>query len=1716
MRLSALIVFAILLATVLPLAAAEDTPAQPALAEDVCTAPFNLLVPGDLVREHGHLDLVSHYADAANHLRVACEATSLSVVAVAGGEETAVGSATYPKLAPGAEIVVMLRAGGVAVSIGAETVMRAPVELTDGGGWGVLSPAGIAPDEIIFQPIGDVIFSDDFMRVPGEPGLWEDLRGQWRLAALESARYSANAFTLVGRATGAGTALTAAGHWFWEDCTVEASVRPGEGSGGFGVGLGLHDENGLHLLRFVPRDGTDGALQIVRVRGGEEEILATEPARAHLDEWHRLALSAVGEQLVGTLDGAELLSVTDPTLAPGQALLWVSGEAPVAFDDVTVYSGSRLDRAPTVLSHSAQSADPTAAPFINDQYMHEWADERDQWVSGRASAWHSGYFWGDVELAWQAEPTALGRGATMHICVPADGSALAPPADMIPGYHLQLTPEDQTLKVALRRHDASVGEATVPLPAASTEIVLRRTGALVEALVAGQVVASLTDETPLGGGKVGLVCARARSETSRLQIISWNLMDSTFRAAPTNWHTSGGLWQVTSRWACTPRWAWFQGRADDLASIWTRRAIRGDFVVEFFAGFSMDQPWAPFYQHPGNICVTLCGQNATPGSGYSMIFAGWRNRATGIFRRDALVAQTPAFTMPDILDSLGGAGNREEAHKLHNEWWHIRAERFGGTVRMFVDGKLAATFEDTDPLADGTVGIWTLDNGLTVARARIYYEGSEIPSLQPGLAEDVAPAPSARLTVTQPPHFAATFETGLEGWGPASDGSCTVALAERDDRLGGRCLAVTNPVAGGDFALRAPVTDAPVGDRGLLSFDYSIPEGVALDAYAVIAGERYRLRLTGPETAPPGIEDIGIVTDARADGRWHRATVDMGGLLRPFFGAEASIVLDELQFAAHAVPEYARAGIGANAAGAVWRLDNVLLGAAVGAPVKVRAPRGATVRVVGARYVGGSSQLVSPTRDGIATVVAEDGRSLATDLIAFDTSAPVAEFVAPEADAAWLGHRIVVRISDEGPAGIDDSSLALTVGGQRFAWPAPELTWTPATGELSLDVRAANIELTAGDSVRVALDAVADRAGNASRVVRLDFTADVASDADAPDAPALTGMPAPLLDVDFETNIGPIRPWGADAAIELLRVGGAAAANPAGGQWCLQARCTRLGGLFGLDLGCAPFEASRYPILQFDYRASDELRVGLLVDVAGERRTIRFTDNDATWPTAGRIGAAADDAWHTATVDLHAALSKAFPRRTSLPVTSIAFATSGWPGNRADTYWWLDNVRLHAAVDLATAPELSSRDEAGVTGIGWVVDGATDTIPAQEPIGGDLASALEPHLGTTVWVHATACDGAGNWSEPSHLPVHVIRAEDAAAPVASAPVPADGATACVREVVATIVDEGSGVSPADLRLWVGGESYTLADAALSFDETAGTLTWRAPAGVSLGGDGDSVACRLEARDLTGNAAEPLAWVWRIDHSLDTEAPAAPVASYLPARTMAAEDFESGTGYWGNFVSAQVLRRAVGGATGPGCIELRHLGDRAASGFALAADFGERWREFPVVRFSYRLEGARSVTVHLYGTTFDGSRDLWTDMKTFRAVEDGWSTAVVDIPKALARTNPSLDIHRIFLGIDTPGPDAAVIVDDWAMYSQVADSATLRWAEPADPSGVRGYSWVLDSADDTVPPETISGADRQADFGNLAPGHYCFHVRACDGAGNWGAPAHVPFDLIAPE
>jgi len=70
-----------------------------------------------------------------------------------------------------------------------------------------------------------------------------------------------------------------------------------------------------------------------------------------------------------------------------------------------------------------------------------------------------------------------------------------------------------------------------------------------------------------------------------------------------------------------------------------------------------------------------------------------------------------------------------------------------------------------------------------------------------------------------------------------------------------------------------------------------------------------------------------------------------------------------------------------------------------------------------------------------------------------------------------------------------------------------------------------------------------------------------------------------------------------------------------------------------------------------------------------------------------------------------------------------------------------------------------------------------------------------------------------------------------------------------------------------------------------------------------------------------------------------------------------------------------------------------------------------------------------------------------------------------------------------------------------------DDVTFHWSGMSDVSGIAGYSYVLDQTPGTVPNTTIDTANTSRSYPDFAGGTWCFHVRAVDNVGNWGATAH---------
>jgi len=126
------------------------------------------------------------------------------------------------------------------------------------------------------------------------------------------------------------------------------------------------------------------------------------------------------------------------------------------------------------------------------------------------------------------------------------------------------------------------------------------------------------------------------------------------------------------------------------------------------------------------------------------------------------------------------------------------------------------------------------------------------------------------------------------------------------------------------------------------------------------------------------------------------------------------------------------------------------------------------------------------------------------------------------------------------------------------------------------------------------------------------------------------------------------------------------------------------------------------------------------------------------------------------------------------------------------------------------------------------------------------------------------------------------------------------------------------------------------------------------------------------------------------------------------------------------------------------------------------------------------------------------------------------------------TDPTLEltmdgdkhVKAVFAKLDTTPPDAPVVSsfthpDESKWYS--SSDPAFTWTAPSDPSGIAGYSYALDQSSGTTPAEVVDSTGNTASYSDVADGTWYFHVRAQDGAGNWGAASHyqVNIDTMPP-
>lgn len=1219
------------------------------------------------------------------------------------------------------------------------------------------------------QRSGAIVFGDDFMRSDNDLGLWTAASGDWRLDTIPNPTWSANAFRL--RADGDG--LLSAGYWFWHDIAIRAALRPSAESQGAGIALGIGGEQGL-LWRWRAPDH----LELVQLDGNRETVLHSVRRAYDPTQWNEWCLLVSGQRALAYLDDELIAEVKLDMVPIGKVGLWSLGGERAVFDDVAVHSlPPELPPATDgpAMARAIFGPDRVVVPqrMATDSYMLGWSTQQidwNEWERRGDRHWCDfvGVLGDQWELTWDTPP---------------------PKAELrlrdTDGQTVTLSLDVQTLSLQDNEHEPS----TIPRP--DGPLTWRREGDRLTLSNGGETLVTVP-QLALGMSRLSLGVSNPKTVTLPA-MASPSIHDYTFYTAPVDWRVASGTWEITSRWTCTPDWSWFGGVGDQAAAIWSKKTFTGDQVAEFYSAVMMtygnhgaDMPFG--YRRRGELNVTICGDGRDLSSGYTLMFGGYDNSRTCLWRGDRIVAERDDRLYP-----------MKKGRHLHKSWFNVRLEKRGSRIIAYVDDEPVLEYDDPNPLPGGQVAFWTWDSGIMVPRARVFGNGKVTPA---------AEAPAIR----QPVH--STQQDGVRTF--------------------------TNLQTGG--TLRTPLTEAPINvrEQGRLRFACKLPPAAKLHLYLRANGHNFYLAMTAPETdqrIQEGATLAGISVAAKsntgrtqrplrlgalqvaADNSWQTIDVDLAELLQPWFPAGEAITIQDLYLGNWSNQDYLMCGFGGNTYGLSWQVKDVSFAPSTAPtspplagewrvasedPLRL-VPGSNDVLTIGAGPSGGRLILLDhvvdtvrfprltldyrsdtplqlavrkqgewrelpaelkpgkdwqsisrslhdikshiPFIDAVALIIAEDtatplreiqlrGQHLEPGELEADTQPPVLSSCVPEDGAITAASNLRVRLEEEG-SGIDIGSLRLTIGETQLTLADPSMNYNAYAGLLEVPLPYLPAD---GESVRCRLEA-ADRTGNAMTPATWSWTMRYADDRLAPDAPYVAYIPSQRLVWDsFETDLGE---W-----------------QPRRGGWAIASTQTAATGTHSCEVHgfstfarYTPFNAQMFPIVQLDYRFQPSTACNIAFMVNNHNFELQLDKRRNKYQLIGELeGIKTDDKWHRLSFDLLELFADYLVEGEPLLVQEISIIRN----RRQPDGAWLDNFVLASRQETAPQFEWSvPADMTGIRGYSIAFDQNAYTQPDTTINTTDTAWQTEAVEPGTWYLHVRACDGAGNWSTTSRAEVSI-------------------------------------------------------------------------------------------------------------------------------------------------------------------------------------------------------------------------------------------------------------------------------------------------------------------------------------------------------------------------
>ncbi len=1270
---------------------------------------------------------------------------------------------------------------------------------------------------------------------------------------------------------------------------------------------------------------------------------------------------------------------------------------------------------------------------------------------------------------------------------------------------------------------------------------------VVPAAEPGPAVSELGAVEEAGKGRVTLVTGGLPIEPGSVNIYSANLSDYTFGCAPVDWVVSGGHWESTSRWTCQPQWSWYGGYNQvGPATIWNKRQFAGDLVVELYGAFKMGfGVQGRNYKNPNDINITICGDGANLDSGYTFMVGGERNTTTRIMKGTQILAQTGDNAALFPIFENGFPGSDE----FHRKWWGIMARKRGSRLQLYLDNELVCEAQDPQPLNQGQVAIWTYNNGIIIPRIKVYYE-HEIqrpmrPAGQPALIvpQRTVAAPVVRVSSSSHPTIYNDFENDL-GTFENRDGSdgALLTLCEGGADGGGHCLRLINQRSGGTFAATIYEGEFDVAKFGKLAFDYKLSAGVKVNLYLTVDEQLYEIVFAGRSRPAPRARILGHIDPVQADNQWHRAHFDLLGHLQVALGRWDNIQAKDLFLGNLNDTEYLRAGFGGNHTGTDYYLDNFALATpSASATVKL------TLRPTDGTQPAGYAISINDQP------LASPGEKVTTDSAQTEVEASGAGrwyvHIRPRLDEGQWGPvmHYPVWIDDEGPhlaqssppggvlddqpveigfvepggSGLDLSTLQLQINEKDYDAGSPAIRYQPNSERLLIDPRLLGLTFDDNSSFSLIVKALEDRAGNSiPEPIALSWTVQWAVDHHRPQITEVMIGDGYLCYADFERDLGSLTAYGGDESALLFRDDSTAAT----GRYSLKVYNSTEAGRFGLYIRKQPFDAGKYRLVAFDYKIPPRLRADFALFVNGEWKGVQFTDVGAGPRHIGQVpDVVADNEWHYAEFNLYKMLRQDDPSAANYIVNQFVLADWGWQGNARGQTYHLDNFAIIPVIS-GTSPlpvVMQALDISGIGGVGWSLSNSREGQAPRQAMADSVPVELADTGDFDGWLHVRAQDPAGHWSESQARRLLT----DSRLPRASRMSPAAEARVADSEVKIALLDDGvGGIDPTSVVLTVGGNDYEVDNQALRYDSQERILSWNCekvrPEPVVFE-DGQPVTVTLtKAADFAGNLlTKPLQWTWIMDYAHDHQPPV-PTVQSSSHPTVMSNTFEEGLGTAWRLKQKPTVVQCDDSTSASGKYSLKltkEQGGQLRAGICRKPYPAEK---YPVISFDYKIPSGTqlgllaSVGGRWYGFAITGKTEHMVGAVPGVVADDQWHHAVLTIDDPLRkqiRRGPMVVEQLVITDRNESANKSGAVahLDNFVIGQVGTGPISLTWTA-TDTTGIAGYSHTLNQKPDTIPSAVSNGSKASQgshEFAAQQPGVWFFHLRAQDGAGNWGPTVH---------